>query len=470
MGDSKDDRNKKVVKSGLWFTISNFVVKSVVFISMPVFTRMLSQSEFGDYSNYMSWLSIASYVVTLNIEASLSSARFDYKDHLDMYISSMLGLSTLSVVIWMIALNIFSVQLQSITHLDILYLNIMMLYLLFTPAINMYQARERYKYNYKMTVFISMLIAIGSVILSILFVLTMNNRLTGRIIGSSLPTIIVGILLFVYFLSKGKLSVNYWGYALPICIPYLPHLLSLTVLNSTDRVMISRWCGSEATALYSLAYTCGTMVNLLMISLNSAFSTWQGEMIFENKCNDLKKVSYKYILVFFFFAFGVMLIAPEALYILGGKIYQEAIYVMPPVTMGCCCQFLYTMFVNVEQFKRKTIGMAIASVIAAGINIGLNWIFIPRFGYMAAAYTTLAGYMCLLAMHMYLVFKMGFSDAFDYQFIVIVIIFGLFITGIVNILYENIILRYFFIMLYSFLLLFLLYKYRNQIKEILRKK
>ena len=44
--------NNKVLKSGIWFTISNFIVKSIGFITTPIFTRMLSKSEFGDFNNF----------------------------------------------------------------------------------------------------------------------------------------------------------------------------------------------------------------------------------------------------------------------------------------------------------------------------------------------------------------------------------------------------------------------------------
>ena len=69
---------------------------------------------------------------------------------------------------------------------------------------------------------------------------------------------------------------------------------------------------------------------------------------------------------------GIMLIVPEFLLIMGGQSYIEAIYVMPPVAFGCVCQFIYTMHVNIEQFKKKTVGMAIASISAAGLNYLLN--------------------------------------------------------------------------------------------------
>ena len=110
--------------------------------------------------------------------------------------------------------------------------------------------------------------------------------------------------------------------------------------------------------------------------------------------------------------------------------------------MGCICQFLYTLFVNVEQFKKKTIGMAIASVIAAIINLLLNWALIPKIGYLAAAYTTLVGYLCLLVMHMYLVYRMRLHKIYSYKFILTAVIVSLIVMVVVTFLYSNAYLRY----------------------------
>ena len=57
------------------------------------------------------------------------------------------------------------------------------------------------------------------------------------------------------------------------------------------------------------------------------------------------------------------------------------------------------MYVNVEYYYEKTLFITVNTIIAAIINVMLNAIFIPEFGYTAAAYTTLASYVCSLGLH-----------------------------------------------------------------------
>lgn len=464
------NNNYKALKSGIWYTASNFLLRSIGFITTPIFTRLLTKAEFGAYNNYTSWLSIVTIFVTLNLESTLISARFDYKDQFDEYILSVLSLSTLSAAIWLLFANIFMNPISNFLSLDRVYVNAMLIYLIFLPAINLFQSRERYRYEYKKTVATSLFVSLGTSICSVLLVLTMHNRLLGRVLGSIIPTVILGFALYIFFIREGKkINVSYWKYALPICIPYVPHLLSMTFLNSTDRVMINRWCGAEDTALYSLAYSCGAIVTVLLISVNKAYGPYLGEKINENKLDEIRRFSKVYISGFVFMAIGIMLVSPEILLILGGKQYLDSIYVMTPVSMGCVCQFLYTMFVNIEQLKKKTVGMAIASAIAAATNLLLNWIFIPRFGYLAAAYTTLVAYIVLLAMHMYLVHRLGLSSAYSYKFVAGTVVIGLICMVLITLTFGNMIIRYIAVVLYGVIFVLLIIKSKDKLFTLIRR-
>lgn len=465
------NNNRKALKSGIWYTASNFLIRSIGFITTPIFTRILTKAEFGAFNNYSSWLSIITVFVTLNLESTLISARYDYKDKFDEYILSVLSLSTISAAIWFIFVNIFSDRITSFMGLDISYINAMLLYLVFLPAVNLFQARERYYFEYKKTVITSLFISIGTALLSVLLVQSMNNRLTGRIVGSIIPTVVLGIAFYVFFINKGKkIKIEYWKYALPVCLPYIPHLLSMTLLNSTDRVMIDKWCGSEATALYSLAYNCGAIVTLLLTSMNSAFAPWLGEKISENRADEIRKFTKIYISAFVFMAIGIMLVSPEVLWILGGESYMDAIYVMTPVSMGCICQFLYTLFVNVEQFKKKTIGMAFASAVAAIVNLTLNYIFIPQIGYLAAAYTTLVGYLCLLCIHMYLVYRLKLNNVYSYRFVWGAVFVGMCAMILITLSYSMPVIRYIVLGIYWLLLFLLFFKFKDQVLKLVRTR
>ena len=461
------NNNAKALKSGVWYTAASFITKGIGFFTTPIFARLLSQNDYGMFSNYVSWQSTALSFVTLCLYASFISARFDFKEDFDGYISSSLVLSTLIALLWGLAVNLFPGFFVSLTGLELKYINIMLTYLVMCSAVDMFQSRERYKYEYKVSVVTSLVISISAAVLSVILVTNLDNKLFGRIIGFVTPTILVGFVLYIFLMRWGKkVSIRYWKYALPICLPYVPHILSLSLLNSMDKMMITRICGAEDNALYSIAYSCGALITLLVTSLNTAFSPWLGEKLNGKSYDEIKKVSKAYILLFVYGACGIMLLSPELLMLMGGKRYFQAIYVMPPIAFGCVCQFLYTMFVNVEQFGKKTFGMAVGSVVAALSNYVLNRIFIPRFGYVAAAYTTLASYAILLLIHIWLVRRMGLLKVYPIKTIGLVILFMSLFTLLTDRLYHYTTVRYLAVAAYGLVTVCVFIKYRKELLKI----
>lgn len=465
-----ENNNKNALKSAVWYTIASILSRCTAFFTIPIFTRLLSKNEFGQFNNYNSWVQILAIIITLDVHATLISAKYDYEKDFDKYILTAFSLSSISTFIWAIILNIFGDFFSTFFSLDIYYINCMIVYLIFYSAFSLFQTRARVLFKYKWNVLLSVSNAFFTALCAVVLVLTMKDRLKGRILGAIIPTIVIGFGNVIYFVKKGKkIDPSYWKYILKVGLPYIPHALSLVLLASIDRIMITKMCGNEQTALYSLAYNCGLLIMLFVSSLNDAYAPWLGDMLNKNKFEDIRRFSKRYIIVFLVLAIGVMLIIPEVLLVLGGKAYLEAKFVLAPVALSCIYQFFYTMFVNVEQIKKKTGYMALASISAAVINYILNLIFLPRFGYISAAYTTVVGYIWLLGIHMIIVYKIGYGKAYDYKFIIMSTIFALLITLLISCLYLNLAIRYVFIGVYIILILIIAVRYKDLILDFIKK-
>lgn len=452
---TKSDQEKKtsttlVVKSGLWYTICNVLTKSVGFLTTPIFTRLLTKAEFGEYNNFATWTGIFLLITSLNLEASMIRARYEFKDDIDSYVASMSILSELSTLFWFVLFCLFIEPAERFLALNSTEICAMFLYLLFYPSIQLFQTKERFEYRYKTTVLITLLVVVGTAFLSVVLVLLMKDKLFARIIGMVVPVIILGLLIQVLIVSRGKkVRIKYWDYALPFTLPFIPHLLSMYLLGSMDKVMIRHICGAEDLALYSLAYTVGTIITLLVSSMNNAFAPWLGDQLSKNNYEKIKCVSVPYVGLFTLFSIVSILITPEALQVLGGQGYLEAQFVIPQVFAGCLMQFIYCMYVNVEQFEKKTVGMAGASITAAIFNYITNYFFIKKYGYIAASYTTFFSYLILMILHIYLVRKIFKTGVYNDKMIFLIAIIGSVVLLLMNFVFRFIILRY---VLFSLLL------------------
>lgn len=428
----------KVVKAGLWYTAVSFLTKGAVFLTTPLFTRMMTKVDIGAFSNMASWLEIMIPLVTFDFVVSLGIARFDYKEELDQYISSILVYGSIGTTLFYILFLTNMDTLCSLFSLRPYMVHIIFLYLLVYPALQAFQSENMFRYKYKM----SALISLSSILLSVgtaLF-LTKNGKdqLFGRAIGYYGTLILYNLAIYVYLLCRGRaFSWKYFKYAFAVAFPMIWHTLSLKLLTAGDRIVITQTIGEEANALYTIAYTCSHIVAVLYSSMNNAWSPWSTERMNAGETAIMKKASRYYILLYSIIVFFTMLICPELLLVMGGRGYMTAKYVLPPVMVSCICQFVYSLYINAEFYLKKQARIAVGTIVAALINIGLNYIFVPRYGYVAAAYTTLIGYLCLFIFHFVSLLLLGKKDWYDNTFNWAIVIAFLGIMFAVNWIYKN---------------------------------
>ena len=69
----------KALKAGAWYTVSNFLMRSIGIITTPIFARILTKGEFGNYNNFTAVLSVLTIVITLNLDSTFIRGRYEYE-------------------------------------------------------------------------------------------------------------------------------------------------------------------------------------------------------------------------------------------------------------------------------------------------------------------------------------------------------------------------------------------------------
>lgn len=440
---NKNDAPKSAFKATIWYLICDFVTRGISFITMPIFTRMMTTGEIGSYSIMTSWISILSVVITLNLIQSVFLAKYDYKDDYQGFISTVATLGLMSAAICYVVIFPFREQIAGFLGMEVYAVDIMAIHLMFCQMSGVLLAKYRANLEYKKSVALTLGTTIIVTISAILCTLNFRDALKGRIYGTYVPTIIINILLFIFLLYHRKsFKKAYCKYALTICLPLIIHNLAGNIIHSSDRVMIGKLCSDEDAGLYGVAYTCAMFANMLRNSMNIAWNPWVFDKINENKVKEIKKASYIYLLAFFVLCIGIIVLAPEVLYILGGKPYQMAVYVVPPVVASYMFSMVYSLYAGIEQYYKKQKYFAFVATICAILNIVLNYIFIPIYGYIAAAYTTLASTALECLLHYLNVRKMGMTKIYNTKYNLGILFIMLCVSIISVALYRNAVIRY----------------------------
>ena len=182
-------------------------------------------------------------------------------------------------------------------------------------------------------------------------------------------------------------------------MPVIVHLLSQNILNTFDQIIINQLIGSRETGLYSVAYKIGMIQNIISMGILKSWTPIFYEKLNENKISDINELAKNYGLIVSLVAVGLIFFSQEIITILVDNEYHEALSLIPIIIVSYFFFFLYTMYVNYAFYHKKTKAIALFTIIAGGINIGLNYLLIPEYGYIAAAWTTLASYVILFVLY-----------------------------------------------------------------------
>lgn len=440
------------VKASLWFLICGFLQKAISMLTTPVFTRIMTETEYGRFSVYNTWLGIAQIVVSLNLAAGVyTRGLVKNEDDQDRFSSAMLGLSTTCILIWCVIYVFFHNAINDLLGLSSLMGAAMLLEVWAHIAYQFWTNREKVAYRYKKLVVLTLLYVILRPVLGVICVLQADllHQAEARLLATVAVNLVLFTGLYISIFKKGRkfFDRKYWLYALRFNIPLLPHYLSQIVFNQSDRLMINSICGSSEAAYYTVAYTIAMVLQIFNTSVSATMNPWIYKSLKEKEYKKIGKVTYWVLAVIAIINLAVVLIAPEVLHIMAPESYQAALWVIPPVTVSVFFSFLYDVFVTFEFYFEKTHYVTTATVVTAVLNIVLNAVLIPKFGFVAAGYTTLLCYILYAFIHYMLMKKITKAYLEDTRIYNAKVIIGLGIgllagAAATMLLYRTVLVRY----------------------------
>ena len=392
----------KQVKASLWFIISNVMVKGISFITLPIFSRLLTTEEYGVVSVYQSWVSVVSIITTLTIWGGVFNVGMvKYGDRKYEMISSFQGMTISLTIITGIICTVAFPLFQPLFKMSKLLTICMFLEIMAQIPFYLWSTEQRYIYEYKKLIVATILVSILNPAVSIIAVLNTTHKAEARIICGMIVQLILGIVFFVYNHCRGKLFYNkeFWKFGFLFNIVLVPHYLSMQILNQSDRIMINDMCGSSDAGIYSVAYNFALLLSLITTGINSSLTPHIYQCLKTGNEGKLKNQTTAVIGIVAVITAGLIAIIPDFFHLLLPESYYPAIVAIPPVAVGAYFLFLYPLFGSVEFYFEENKYVTYASLIGAVLNIGLNYFFIKQFGFVAAAYTTLFCYICFSVCH-----------------------------------------------------------------------
>ena len=137
---------------------------------------------------------------------------------------------------------------------------------------------------------------------------------------------------------------------------------------------------------------------ILEDSVWNAWQPWLFEKISRKETKDVEAPWKILMHGFGLISWFLVMLAPEAVLILGGRRYADVIWLITPMVTGALSRFYSYSYTAIQKDTIKKTGYVahIGTLMAMVVNVILNYICILLFGYQAAAYTTAVSYFLLL--------------------------------------------------------------------------
>lgn len=469
------------LRAMIWFTICNFALKGLSFVCLPLYTRLLDSSEYGRMNILTSYDTI--FVIFATFEVYLGAFQrglLIYKNEIQLFESSVVLFSNILTTLCLVVFLLFHEPLTAFTHIPIVLYLIMTVNFWFTTPYNCWLNRKRFAYDYKAAVPITLLMAVVSNLLPLVILPIVGNTALVKVSSSLLlaalfacPFWFMDFRPSLLWKNTGKVR-EIFVFIIKFQGPLVFHSLSYFILGQSDRIMIEKFTDSSKVGYYSVAYSMAMVITLIQNSLNQVLKPWRYEKLEKKSYRDIRNISNVLILLIGTCIIIFILIVPEVFRFIFAPEYYEAIDIMPVVSISVFFLFLYTIFVDIESYYGKTNYIAVVSMISAGLNIALNFIGLNMFDYKVCAFTTLICYVIMSFLHYLLMLrtcKKANIDEMpvDSKMIVLLSIFALVVSLIINIFYSSFFFRYLLLVIIMILAFFFRKKLVGSIKTIMKK-
>ena len=391
---------RKLVNSSLFsgsavYLLSNILAVVIPFVLLPILTRCLTPAEYGQVAIFQTLLAGLGSFIGISAQGAAGVKYYDdhlSKSELKYFIGNcFLALAVTTVLTFLVAV-IFREFLANWLALDKQWqiLSVFVSSASFVVSIRMgqWQVRKQAK-NYGVFQVAQSLV---NMFFSLLLIMYFLQGAAGRIwVLSFVPLCFSVIALFLLY--KDDLLGFAWRPAylreiFAFGIPLVPHSFGLFLLSSVDRFVIHEKLGLSQVGIYMVAVQLASAMGLVFDAINNAYVPWLFERLKRNQIEEKKNIvrwTYVYCIGLLGTAVLAFVLGPPLLILIAGEKYSAAGAVIGWLALGQALNGMYLMVTNYIFYSKRTGLLALSTLTAGLINVGLLMILISFMGLKGAA-------------------------------------------------------------------------------------
>ena len=385
------NEKKRLIKNTGMIAIGNISTKLVSFFLLPLYTALLSTSEYGTFDYILSIATFCVPFVSVLMDESIFRFLIDCKKQEEK--EKVISTALVIVLIGMACFTLVGIPVMQGLHYHYTYYAT--IYILLNVMSGMISAILRGIGRTDQYALFNFLLGSIQVALNVVFIAAFRMGVGGMLMASILTQFFVStififrIRLWRYFdfrIVNSQMAKDMIVYSLPL----IPNQVSWSIINLSDRIVLMNWVGSEATGLYAVSYKFPNLMDTVYGFFYQSWKESSARVMGDDSQNDFYNAVYEYLKNFMYaLVLGMSAFMPLIFRIMINKNYYEALFYVPILLLA-------TYFANISGFYggiftayKDTKIMGTTTLTAAILNLTINLLMIHKFGIYAAAISTL---------------------------------------------------------------------------------
>ncbi|MCT2534645.1 oligosaccharide flippase family protein [Aquibacillus koreensis] len=387
----------KFIKNSILYTVGSMMTPMIGFILLPIYTGYLSPAEYGIMTTVQTLVGMLQLFLLLSLNGAVTRFFYDFleepqkqKEFLGSIFTFVLCFSTIIALI----LYFFSDSIGSLLFKNIpinpfysYLIGLSWLSALLALPLALFRAQE------KAGLFVSVNIIKALLIMGLTVYLIIGKGLgaEGALISQLIVTFIVVLFTFGWQFKLIKFSLNslYIKQSLLFSLPLLPHVASVWIISSSDRIILEKFISIEDLGIYALAAQVSMVLALFYTSVNNALVPRYVSLLKEGNEIKAKRLLKAFSYIVLIFGITSIPVAMYALNFFASNQYNGAVSLIPFLLIGQIVKGFYFIPAAKLFYSKKTKVIATSSTIAAVSNILINFITIPLIGIYGAIVSTI---------------------------------------------------------------------------------
>lgn len=460
------------LKSGFWYVFSTFITKGLAFITTPIFARLMSKADYGEFINFANWQSMLLIIVSVEMHGTVNRAYYDHKEEFDEYSSSV---TIAGVVITIFAYLLFLLNgswIYRIVSIPEQFVHLMFFTLLFQGCKQIFLAKEKTLYKYRSAAAISLVSLVVPTIVSIIIVALVSEgeRLTARMYGFYIPYALVGVYCAYALLKSGRtFKWKYFKYAIVLAIPLVVHYFTTYLLASTNIIITKSVLGAEAAAVVSVVMSIMNIMTILFQSVTGAATTWMMDNLESKSYDKVKKCIIFLTAGVAVTAMMVMILGPEIVTIIGGFRYRIAASLIPGMTLSVFVQILASIFTIILTYDKNVVKTAVITGIVALCSVCAKIFLLSEVGYSVLPLINIVAFAIILVADYILIWKAGYGKCISLKWMMLIVAFVVAVALLCTQIYQGYLIRYAISFIVLVCILVIVLKYKNTLIKLVKK-